>query len=457
VNLARRILRLAWPVFVSQLAVVLSGTIDTVVTGHASAADLAAMAVGSAIYSSIYVGLMGVVMALNPIVANRIGANDLPAAGRSFVDCVWMALMLSVIGGVAIGYPNLWVGLSHVTPEVGLKISGYLRGLVLALPAAILFRAIYAFNTGIGRPKLVMIINLIGLLIKLPLDIVLVYGRFGLPQMGAPGCALATAFVAWTSCMIGFGCLYFDHSYQRFEFTPRWPNWTRLRDLLRIGVPTGMSYIVEVTAFTSMAILAARLGAEVTSGHQIAANLAVLCYMVPLGLSIATATLAAQSLGAGDAALAERVLKVGLVLGVLFATALALSMFVLRHQLVGLYTNNPSAAAVAATLIGFVAVFHVFDASQSVSSFVLRAYGRTVAPMLIDLVALWGVGLFGGYALAFWPLAGREPEGITGLWLASTVSLGLVAVMFIGYAFLIARRVRLRPELIPALGADASS
>jgi MATE family multidrug resistance protein len=189
VNLARRIVALAWPVFVSQLAVVLSGTIDTVVTGHASANDLAAMAVGAAIYSSIYVGLMGVVMALNPIVANRIGANDLPAAGRALVDGLWMALLLAVVGGVAIGYPGLWVSLSHVTPQVGTKISGYLAGLVFALPAAILFRAIYAFNTGIGRPKLVMIINLIGLALKLPLDIVLVFGHFGVPQMGAAGCA----------------------------------------------------------------------------------------------------------------------------------------------------------------------------------------------------------------------------------------------------------------------------
>ena len=456
-SLARRILGLAWPVFVSQLAVVLSGTIDTVVTGHASANDLAAMAVGSAIYSSIYVGLMGVVMALNPVVANRIGANDLPAAGRSLVDGLWMALMLSVIGGVAIGYPGLWVSLSHVTPEVGAKISGYLAGLVFALPAAILFRAVYAFNTGIGRPKLVMIINLIGLAIKLPLDIVLVYGRAGLPQMGAAGCAVATAVVAWASCLIAFGCLYFDQSYRKFQFTPRWPDWSRMRDLLRIGVPTGMSYIVEVTAFTSMAILAARLGAEVTGGHQIAANLAVLCYMVPLGLSIATATLAAQSLGARDAAMAERVLKVGLLLGIGFAATLSLLVFLLRHQLVQLYTNNPAAAAVAVTLIGFVVVFHLFDASQSVSSFVLRAYGRTLAPMLIDLSALWGVGLAGGYALAFYPIAGHQPLGINGLWLASTISLGLVAAMFISYAFFIARRVRLNPDLIPVLGADATS
>jgi MATE family multidrug resistance protein len=301
-----------------------------------------------------------------------------------------------------------------------------------------------------------MIINLIGLALKLPLDIVLVFGHFGVPQMGAAGCALATAVVAWTSCLIAFGCLYFDQSYRQFQFTPRWPNWRRLRELLRIGIPTGMSYIVEVTAFTSMAILAARLGAEVTGGHQIAANLAVLCYMVPLGLSIATATLAAQSLGARDAATAERVLQVGLLMGIACAVTLSLVIFLLRHQLVALYTNNPGAAAVGVTLIGFVVVFHVFDASQSVASFVLRAYGRTVAPMLIDLVALWGVGLIGGYVLAFYPVLGLKPLGINGLWLASTISLGLVAAMFVSYACYIARRARLKPELIPLLGADAN-
>jgi len=393
-------------------------------------------------------------MALNPIVANRIGAHDLPAAGRSFIDGLWLAVLLSVIGAVVIGYPGMWVRLSEVSPAVGSQVTGYLTALVFALPAALLFRTVYAFNTAISRPKVVMIINLIGLALKLPLDIGLVYGRFGLPELGATGCAVATGIVMWASCAIGFLVLWRDPAYRVFQFRFAWPNWPRLKQLLRIGVPSGMSYIVEITAFTLMAILAARLGAAVTGGHQIAANFAAMCYMVPLGLSVATATLAAQSLGGKDAVAAARTLQIGVLLGVGCALFVSSQTFFWRHDLVRLYTSSADAEAIGVTLLGFVAVFHIFDAVQSIASFTLRAYGRTVAPMVIDIVMLWGFGLCGGYLLAFHRVAGFGPLGISGLWLAATIALGLVALAFLTYALRVALQVRRQPELIPAMGTD---
>jgi MATE family multidrug resistance protein len=454
VTLVRRIAALAWPVLISQAAVVLSGTIDTIVTGHASTDDLAAMAVGSSIYSSVYVGMMGVVMALNPIVANRIGAGDKEAAGRSFIDGLWLAAVLSVVAGVVIGYPAFWVNLSHVSPAVGKQIDGYLRALVFAVPAALLFRTVYAFNTAISRPKVVMMINLIGLIVKLPLDIALVYGKFGFPEMGATGCAVATAIVMWVSCAIGLWVMLKDQHYRVFQFRFAWPHGPRLKQLLMIGVPSGMSYIVEVTAFTSMAIIAARLGAAVTGGHQIAANIAVLCYMVPLGLSIATATLAAQSLGAKDAAAAQQTLKTGTLMGLSCALVLSSQVLLWRHALVHLYTSSSEAEAIGVTLLGFVALFHIFDALQSVASFTLRAYGRTLGPMLIDALMLWGVGLAGGVLLAFHSLLGHPPWGIDGLWIGATLALGLVAASFLTYALHVAAKVRRNPALIPAMGRD---
>ena len=454
-SLARRILALAWPVLIGQAASMLSGTIDTIVTGHASADDLAAMAVGGAIYSSVYVGLMGVLMALNPIVANRVGAKDFEAAGQSFVEGLWLAVLLTGVGAVLIGYPALWVHLSHASPAVGEKISAYLHALLFALPAAMVFRTVYAFSTAVGRPRAIMIINLIGLAIKLPLDIGLVYGDFGLPKMGAPGCAVATAVVMWTSCSIGLSYLFKSPLYRLYRFRPAWPKWHRFRELVALGVPTGMSYIVEVSAFTGMAVLAARLGSEVTSGHQIAANLCALCYMVPLSLSVATATLVAQSLGAKDATLAVLTFRMGLRIALIGGLVVGATIFLGRPVLANIYTSNKAAAAIGSTLLCFVSLFVVFDAMQSIASFTLRAYRRTVAPMVIDGLALWGVGLLGGYLLAFHAVLGHPPFGVYGLWIAATASIILVAAIFNWYANLIVVRVQNHPALIPALGEEA--
>jgi len=426
-GLVHRILHLAWPVLVGQWAVMAFGVIDTIMTGHASADDLAAMALGSSVYASVLVGLVGVVTALNPIIAQHLGAGRTDEIGKSFVQGLWLALLLTLAGGAAMSFPDAWLVMSHVTPAIHDQVALYLRALVFALPAALLFRTVYAFNTAVSRPKIVMGINLVALAVKLPLNYIFIYGKFGLPALGAPGCAVATAIVMWCSCVLGFWVILSDRFYRRYSIRFAWPQLIPLRELARLGVPTGLSYIVEVTSFTFMALLVARLGANVTGGHQITANLAALCYGVPFSLSVAIGTLAAQFLGAGDAVSARQVIKTGLGLALSIAVCLSASLFFFKRQIVGLYTSEPNVARIALNLIGYLIIFHVFDALQSVAGYSLRAYKHAIAPMLIYTVSLWGVGLGGGYWLAFYPVIGGRPLGAQGLWLAAALSLALAA------------------------------
>lgn len=427
-GLVHRILHLAWPVLVGQWAVMAFGVIDTIMTGHASADDLAAMALGSSVYASVLVGLVGVVTALNPIIAQHLGAGHTDEIGKSFVQGLWLALFLTILGGTAMSFPDAWLVMSQVTPAIHDQVASYLHALVFALPAALLFRTVYAFNTAVSRPKLVMGINLAALAIKLPLNYLLIYGKLGLPALGAPGCAVATATVMWCSCALGFWAILTDKSYHHYAIRWAWPQFVYLKELLRLGVPTGLSYIVEVTSFTFMALLVARLGASVTGGHQITANLAALCYGVPFSLSVAIGTLAAQFLGAGDAVNARQVVKMGLLLALAIAACLSLSLFIFKQQIVALYTSEPGVARIALNLIGYLIVFHVFDAMQCVAGYSLRAYKHAIAPMLIYTLSLWGVGLTGGYWLAFHPVIAGRPLGAQGLWLAAAVSLALAAI-----------------------------
>lgn len=427
VQLVRKIVGQAWPVLIGQWASVAFGVFDTIMVGHASPRDLAAMALGSSVYASVFVGLMGVVLALTPIVAQHFGAGRSAAIGKTYMQGLWLTVWLTILGWAAMAFPNVWLVMSAVDGSVHQGVAAYLHALMFALPAGLVFRSVYALNVAVSRPKVTMAINLIGLTMKVPLNYVLIYGKFGLPALGAAGCGYATAIVMWLSCGIALLAISRDRFYRPFEVRFDWPRWTYQRELLVLGIPTGLSYIVEVTSFTFMTLLAAGLGTVVTGGHQIVANLAAFCFMMPMALAVATSALVAQAIGANDAIVARRTTRAGLRIAICIAVVVSLSVWLARTHIVALYTNDAAVRRTALSLIGFVAIFHCFDAIQAMSGFVLRAYKHAVAPMVIYTVSLWGIGLVGGWWIAFHPVFGHAPLGVRGLWSAATVSLALAA------------------------------
>ncbi len=308
----------------------------------------------------------------------------------------------------------------------------YLRVLALALPGALMFRTIYAVNTAVSRPHVVMTLQLTGLALKVVLSYVLIFGGLGLPAMGAVGGALASVIVFWALFLMGFAYMRRDPFYLRFEIHRAWPRGPALREILRLGVPMSFSYALEATSFTAITLMAARLGTTVMGGNQVVGNLAALCFMLPLSLSVATATLTAQAIGAGDAPRARDTALTGLRIGAFVAALTVLTVWTLRGSIVALYTRDPLVASNALTLIPYLAAFHFFDAMQTVASFVLRAYKLAIAPTVIHAAALWGVGVLGGYLVAFGGVWG-PPWGIAGMWLMQAVALALAATCLVGF------------------------
>ena len=221
----------------------------------------------------------------------------------------------------------------------------------------------------------------------------------------------------------------------------------------------GLGIGVEVTGFAFMAIFISRLGETAVAGHQIAANLVSLLFMLPLGLSNATSTLVAQRIGAGDIPDARRLGWHGLQFGLALALVVGVGVFLGREQVVALYTSNPAVQAAALPLLAWVALFHAADAAQALAAFVLRAWRIAILPTVIYVLALWGVGLGGGYALAFnaggWaPLSWQGPRGY---WIASTAGLALAALaLVVLLAWVLARQQQpmavIRPLKAPAGG-----
>lgn len=418
---------LAWPVFVGQAAVLAFSTIDTVLLARHDARDLAALAVGAAAYVSVFIGLMGIVLAIGPIAGRAYGARNLAEAGARFQQAVWLALALSVPGCALLAFPDPFLALARTTPEVDSRARDYLSALALALPPALCFAAFRGFNTAVSRPKAVMALQLGALALKLPLSATLVFGvpELGWPALGVQGCGIATTAVVWLQALVAGLVLRQDPFYTPFRLKGlQRPEARALAELTKLGVPMGLSILVEVTGFTFMAFFIARLGTLAVAGHQVAANLTALLYMLPLAIGNACGTLVAQRIGAGDLVGARRLGWHGVQLA--WALALASGGLVLlgRASLVGFYTGDPAVATGALPLLGWVALFHLGDALQVVAAFVLRAWHVATLPLLIYAGAVWGIGLGGGYALVF-GLAGGAPvwPAAPAFWAAATVGL----------------------------------
>lgn len=439
-----RIAMLAWPILVGQLAVIANGVIDTVMTSRFSATDLAALALGASIYISVFVGLNGVLQALAPAVSQLFGARRFDAVGFEVKQGVWLALFLSCAGCVVLLFPQPLLSLAHASPELSAKATLYLRILALALPATLGFRIYGALNTAIARPKMVMMIQIIALLLKVPLNALFIFGGWGLPAFGGPGCAIATAIISWLSLLAGWTLLRTLPFYRMFALFGTGfvaPHWATLRALLKLGIPMGLSYLIEVTAFTFMALFIARLGDTTVAGHQITANFATVLYMVPLSIASATGTLVAQSIGARRMGAARRIGYAGIRLAAALSTAIGLAVWLARDAIVHAYTPDQSIAGAALPLFLFIAFYQMFDAVQITTAFVLRAYKVAFVPTLMYALALWGIGLGGGYVLGLDPFgwSPRAMHGAAGFWLANSASLALAAAGLLWYLRIIQR------------------
>ncbi|RZJ10046.1 MAG: MATE family efflux transporter [Rubrivivax sp.] len=426
----RRLVPQAWPVLVGQLAVMMFSTVDTLMMGRVGPQDLAALAVGSAAYVSIFVGLMGVILAVGPIAGRQFGADDLPGAGRSFVQAQWLAVLLCVPGCLALWFPDPFVWLAQLDATQAGKVRAYTRPEAIALPAALLFTAFRGFSTAVSRPKAVMAMQLTGLAAKVPLNAVLVFGWGPIPALGVAGCGWATAIAMTAQALVALVLLRRDAFYRPFAIPHLWktrPRADELWGLIRLGLPMGGSILVEVTGFTFMAFFIARLGATPVAGHQIAVNLVAMMFMIALALATAAGTLVAQHLGADQKHEARVVGRHAMALAALVAAGVGAVVALAREPIVALYTSNPDAAAAALPLLVWVWFFHFGDALQTVAAYVLRAYHVATLPMIIYVVALWGVGIGGGYFVAF----GANGNGAVGFWQAATVGL-VTAALFLG-------------------------
>jgi MATE family multidrug resistance protein len=441
----RTIARHAGTVLVGQLAVMAFGVTDTIVAGRYSQQALAALSVGAAVYITVFVALMGTLQALLPTWAELHGGKRHQDVGRSVRQGLYLGAFAMVLGGVALLFPGPLLNWTEVPAGLQGEVRRYLSVLALALPPALLFRMYSTLNQSLGKPLLVTWLQGASLVLKVPLTLWFAFGGLGVAAQGAVGCAWATVVVNYLFVGCAFWLLRTQDLYRPYSL---WrpmerPDWRALRDFARLGVPGGLAVLVEVTSFTLMALFIARQGTLASAAHQIAANLAAVMYMMPLSLAIATSARVSYWLGAGDDKRARAAIRTGFRLGLLMALALATALALGRWQIAQIYSGDPQVVALAAGLLGWLAFYHLGDATQVLCVFVLRCYRVAVAPLAAYCVLLWGVGLAGGYAVAY---RGRGPHALhhspDAFWAGGALALALLSLILPAILWRTVRRYR---------------
>ncbi len=422
----RGVLTLALPVVAVQVGMMAMGVVDTVMVGHFAARDLAAVALGNLYFFTGVVFPMGVLMSLDPVVSQAVGAGDHPAVARALQRGALLALALGVPGALFLLPGDLMLSLLRQPPEVIPVAAGYARAAMAGVFPFLAFIVLRQTLQAMGRVAPLVTIIVLANLVNLLLNWILIYGRLGFPALGAVGSGWASSASRWVM-FLGLAALAWPLLGE--YATPVRRDALLLKPLgrmVRLGSPIGIQFTLEYGAFGATGLFMGLLGTVPMAGHQVALNLASLTFMVPLGISQATAVLVGQGVGREDPPGARRAAGAGLLLGMAFMATTAVLFLSLPGPLARIYSGDAAVVALAVTLIPLAGVFQVFDGLQVVASGVLRGVGDTRSPMLLNLLGFWCIGMPVGLWMGF-----REGMGPRGLWWGLVMGLATVGVLLL--------------------------
>jgi multidrug resistance protein, MATE family len=420
----RDVARLAAPIVVVQIGMMMMGVVDAAIVGRYSAEGLASVALGNVYFNSVVTLGHGTLMALDPLISQAVGAKDQPAIERSIQRGLVLCVVLSVPLALLLLPGERLLGPLNQPENVVPVAASYARACALGVLPYLGFIAlrqtVQAFT--LVRPVVVAVVA--GNLANVVLDWAMVFGKLGFPEMGAVGSGWATTICRWLMAVILlWGC--------RHALVPYLRRWSRedlaigpLWRMVRIGFPIGLQLWIEFMAFSVALLLVGMLGVDQLAGHQIALMLAALTYMVPLGVSAAAAVLVGHAVGRGDIEAARREASAALACGVGFMATTALILISFAPWLARVFTPDPGIIAAATVLIPIAGVFQVVDGIQGVSSGILRGAGDTRIPMLSNLAGYAVVGLPIGGWLCF-----SLGWGAPGIWWGLCAGLAAVALL----------------------------
>ena len=434
---AMALLFLAGPLIVNNLAIAGIGFADTVMAGRLGTADLAAVAVGGSVWAVAFLFGLGVLMAMSPMAAHAVGAGRAEEVGIYTRQCLWLSQGLAIVVAALIGLIAALLDDFGVDPSVVPLARRYLGAIAWGLPAMYAYLALRYMSEGVGWTRPVMYVAVISLVVNVFGNWVLMYGKLGFPAMGAVGCGAASAIAMWIALAVMMGYVIRHPRYREFGLTTAFdpPRGGRLKDLVGLGLPIGVSVVSEAGLFSAVALLMGSLGATAVAAHQIAINYAATMFMVPLAFHSALTIRVGHVLGRGDARTARRIGFIGIAMCGVVMTVSALVLLAFRQPIASFYTVDPEVRGLAVSLLTMGMLFQIFDGLQVGAAGALRGYKDTRIPMVLNFASYW----LGAFPLA-WYLGVVAERGPVAVWIGLIAGLMLTALSLNFRYILVSRR-----------------
>jgi MATE family multidrug resistance protein len=420
------LLRLAMPLVLIQVGTMLMGVVDTVMVGQVSAAALAAVALGTLYFFAVSIFGLGVLLALDPIIAQALGARDELAVARGLQRGLVLSVALTIPLSMLLFTVRPVLELAQQPAAVIPDAVGYVYRAVPGVWPFLAFAVLRQTLQAHHRTAPIVITIIASNVLNAVLNYAWIFGKLGLPALGVLGSAWATTVSRWFMAALLLVLAWNHVSRYVRRLAPNLLDWRPLGRMLKLGTPIGAQMVFEIGAFSAVALLMGWLGVVQVAAHQVAINLASLTFMVPLGVSSAAAVIVGHAVGRGDAGGVHRATFAALTVGAGFMALTGALFIALPEVFARIYTRDPLVLQLAVLLLPIAGVFQVFDGLQVVAIGLLRGLGDTQVPMIANVVAFWCIGV----PVSLWLAFGLD-YGAVGLWWGLVVGLGAVAVFLI--------------------------
>lgn len=427
---SKQLLTILFPILITQLGLYSMNFFDTIMSGQASSVDLAGVAIGSSLWMPIFTGLSGVLLSVTPIVSQLLGAKKKPEIPTIVIQGSYVALLFSV-GVILVGalLIDQILAMMSLEQEVAYIAKGYLAALAWGIIPLFVYTVLRAFIDALGHTRVSMTITLLALPINVLLNYVLIFGKWGFPQLGGIGAGYATAITYWFITLVALFIINRREPFSAFgifysSYRVSLKGW---KEILIIGVPIGFALFFETSIFAAVTLLMSSFDTVTIASHQAAINFASALYMVPLSISMALTILVGFEVGAKRFNDAKQYSYLGITISVCMSLISGIILFFLREPIAGLYTNDSAVLLLTQHFLIYAIFFQLSDGIASPIQGALRGYKDVNATFLLAFVSYWFIGLPSGFLFATY-----TDLGAFGYWigLISGLAAGAIGLSF---------------------------